>query len=164
MLLKEDMVMRLIDLSPLTRSTIGFDRMFDLIETAAQFDHMEGYPPYNIEKTGEDTYRITLAVAGFTADELVLTAQPNQLIVAGRRTPTPRADDAPPTEYLYQGIANRAFQRSFNLADYVTVTGASLVNGLLTVELKRELPDSVKPRRIEIGAPASPAIEGKLAA
>jgi molecular chaperone IbpA len=150
--------MRLIDFTPLTRSSIGFDRLFDMIETATQGDPADGYPPYNIEKTGEDAYRITLAVAGFEPDELTLTSQPNQLIVAGRKAQGGAGD------FLYQGIAGRAFQRSFSLADFVRVTGARLYNGLLAIDLAREVPEAAKPRRIAIGTASPPRIEARQAA
>jgi molecular chaperone IbpA len=138
--------MRFVDFAPLTRSSIGFDRLFNLMENAAQYEQADAYPPYNIEKTGEDTYRITLAVAGFGQDELSITSQPNQLIVAGRRSNGGDGD------YLYQGIAGRAFQRQFSLADYVNVTGANLRNGMLAIDLAREVPEAAKPRRILIAS------------
>ncbi len=136
--------MRLVDFAPFNRSSIGFDQLFDLIENASQYEHADAYPHYNIEKTSEDAYRITLAVAGFDREELEITSQPNQLIVTGRK-----ARDAA-GEYLYQGIAARAFERRFGLADHVRVTGASLHNGLLAIDLAREVPEAAKPRRIEI--------------
>jgi molecular chaperone IbpA len=145
MLLKEDMVMRLMDFAPLTRSSIGFDRLFDMIDNATQYEQADAYPPYNIERTGENAYRITLAVAGFEPDELHITSQANQLIVAGKKAQTAGG------EFLYQGIAGRAFQRQFSLADYVRVTGANLHNGMLSVDLAREVPEAAKPRRIDIG-------------
>jgi molecular chaperone IbpA len=147
-----------MDFAPLTRSTIGFDRLFNMLENAVQFEPAENYPPYNIERTGEDGYRITLAVAGFTPEELSIIAQPNQLIVTGKKT----GEDS--GEYLYRGIAGRAFQRQFNLADYVKVVGASLKDGMLSIELVREVPEALKPRRIEIANGNQPQIEGKAAA
>jgi molecular chaperone IbpA len=144
MLLKEDVAMRLVDFAPLNRSSVGFDRLFDLIENATHLEQVNTYPPYNIEKTGDDAYRITLAVAGFDQEELAITSQPNLLIVSGRKA----QDDS--GEYLYQGIAGRAFERRFSLADHVRVTGAALRNGLLAIELAREVPEAAKPRRIEI--------------
>ena len=151
--------MRGFDLSPFARSSIGFDRLFDLLETATRADESEfSYPPYNIEKLGEDAYRITMAVAGFDRDELSIVAHQNTLTVAGKK----KADES--RQYLHRGLATRAFQRQFNLADHVKVSGASLENGLLSVDLVREVPEAMKPRKIEIGtAPASQlkAIEGQ---
>jgi molecular chaperone IbpA len=159
MLLKEDVVMRLMDFAPLTRSSIGFDRLLDMIENVTQYEQSDTYPPYNIEKTGEDAYRITLAVAGFEPEELTVTSQPNQLIVAGKKARNGTG------EYLYQGIAGRAFQRHFSMADYIKVTGANLHNGMLTIDLVREIPESAKPRRIEIASGGQQKlIEGKQAA
>lgn len=134
------------DFSPLYRSVIGVDRMADLIETAMRSGGDSNYPPYDIEKTGEDTYRITLAAAGFSTEELELTAQPNLLIVAGRK-----AKDDEGRNYLHQGIAGRSFERRFELADYVVVKSADYANGVLSIDLAREVPDALKPRRIEIG-------------
>ncbi len=150
--------MRMMDLTPLSRSWIGFDRLFDMLEHSADIGQAENYPPYNIEKTGEDSYRITLAVAGFSQDELSISTLPNQLVVSGKRSGNGNG------EYLYQGIAGRAFQREFNLADYVKVTGASLKNGMLAIDLVREVPEAMKPRRIEIAADTSsaPLIESKV--
>jgi molecular chaperone IbpA len=158
MLLKEDVVMRMMDLAPFSRSSIGFDRLFDMLENAPRFEAVGNYPPYNIEKIGEDAYRITLAVAGFSPDELSITAQPNQLIVAGKRVENADA------QYLYRGIAERAFQRQFSLADYVRVASATLTNGLLSIELVSEVPEAMKPRRIEIANNNLPQIESKVAA
>lgn len=141
------------DFSPLSRSSIGFDRIFDLLENAACVPTMDNWPPYNIEKMGDDQYRITMAVAGFTPHELDLTFQPNLLIVSGRKQGEESA------QYLYRGIATRSFERRFELADYVKVKGAGLDNGLLTVELVREVPEEMKPRRIEVQAQAIPAGE-----
>ena len=133
------------DFAPLWRTGIGFDRLSDLLDQAVKFEPADSYPPYNIEKTGDDAYRITLAVAGFTPDELSITSQPNLLIVSGRKA------DRQGGEYLHQGIAHRAFERRFSLADYIQVSGARLENGLLTtIELVRELPEQMKPRRIAI--------------
>jgi molecular chaperone IbpA len=134
------------DFSPLSRSSIGFDRIFDLLENAARVPTPDNWPPYNIEKTGEDQYRITMAVAGFTPEELDLVVQPNLLVVSGQKQGKEN------TEYLYRGIATRSFERRFELADHVQVKGASLDNGLLTVELVREIPEEMKPRRIEVQA------------
>ena len=137
-----------MDFSPLFRSTIGFDRLFNLLDEASGFEPAEGYPPYNIVKSGEDSYRITMAVAGFSPDELNLTAQQNQLVVTGRK------QDSDTVQYLHRGIATRAFQRRFDLADYVKVKGATLDNGLLTIELVREVPEEMKPRQIAINGSA----------
>jgi molecular chaperone IbpA len=158
MLLKEDVVMRMIDFAPLSRATIGFDRLFDMLDNAMQFEQADNYPPYNIEKTGDDAYRITLAVAGFTPEELSITSEPNQLIVTGKKAQTGNG------EYLYQGIAGRPFQRQFSLADYVKVASANLTNGMLSIDLVREVPEAMKPRRIEIANRNQPQIEGTVAA
>ena len=134
------------DFSPLSRSSIGFDRIFDLLENAAHVPTTDNWPPYNIEKAGEDQYRITMAVPGFAPDELDLVMQPNLLVVSGQK----QAEEN--VQYLHRGIATRSFERRFELADYVKVTRASLNNGLLTIELVREIPEEMKPRRIEIQA------------
>jgi molecular chaperone IbpA len=142
----EDMVMRsAFDFSPLYRSTVGFDRLFDMLDQSAQVEPMTNWPPYNIEKVGEDRYVITMAIAGFSPDEIELTQKESQLLVAGQKKGSEEGK-----QYLHRGIATRAFKQTFNLADHVKVTGASLENGLLTVELKREVPEALKPRRIEI--------------
>jgi molecular chaperone IbpA len=146
MLLKENMAMRTtLDFAPLYRSSIGFDRMFNLLENASRVQSIDNWPPYDIVKIGDDDYQITMAVAGFAQDELTLTHEPNLLVVEGRKA----GEDE--RQYLHRGIAGRTFQRRFELADHVKVTGAGLMNGLLTVELKREIPEAKKPRRIEIG-------------
>ncbi len=134
------------DFSPLYRSVIGVDRMADLIETAMRTGGDSNYPPYDIEKTGDDAYRITLAAAGFSPEELELTAQPNLLIVVGRK-----AKDDEGRNYLYRGIAGRNFERRFELADYVVVKTAAYAHGVLSIDLAREVPEALKPRRIEIG-------------
>ena len=140
--------MRTLDFAPLFRSTVGFDHMMRLLDEAARYDQAsDGYPPYNIEKVGDDQYRITMAVAGFTPDEIDLVQQENVLLVSGRKH-----SEAEGVEVLHRGIATRAFRQTFNLADYVKVTGANLENGLLMVELLREVPEEMKPRRIEIAA------------
>lgn len=136
--------MRSFDLTPLYRSTVGFDRVFDLLDTIGKAE-AGGYPPYNIERIDEDAYRITLAVAGFGEDDLDLELHENTLTVTGKR---PDVDDG--RTFLYQGIAGRSFERRFQLAEHVEVTGASLQNGLLNVELKREIPEAMKPRKISI--------------
>ncbi len=135
--------MRSIDFSPLYRSAIGFDRLATLIESAASNGNA-GYPPYNIEQLGDNDYRISMAVAGFTQEELELSFQENLLTVKGSK----QADTE--RNYLYQGIAERGFERRFQLADYVRVKGADLKNGLLHIDLVREVPEAMKPRKIEI--------------
>ena len=141
--------MRTYDFSPLWRSTIGFDRLFDLAETAQRATE-DNYPPYNIERLGEDSYQISLAVAGFAPEEISITAEQNVVTIEGNRS------EKTQREYLYRGISTRAFKRQFNLADYVQVKNASFDNGLLKIELVREIPEAMKPRRIAInGAPAS---------
>jgi len=140
------------DFSPLYRSTVGFDRLFDMLDQAT-VEPVTSWPPYNIEKMGEDQYRITMAVAGFSPDEIELVQQGNVLLVWGRKYPEPEG-----VEILHRGIATRALRQTFNLADYVKVMGASLENGLLVVELVREVPAEMKPRRIEVatGSGAKP--------
>jgi molecular chaperone IbpA len=143
--------MRHFDFSPLFRSTIGFDRLASLLESVASADEQAySYPPYNIEKTGEDAYRITLAVAGFGEDELVIEQREQTLVVSGQKKGSANGET-----YLHRGIAARSFSRQFELADHVKVTGASLDNGLLHVDLVREIPEAMKPRKIDIkrGAP-----------
>jgi molecular chaperone IbpA len=139
------------DFAPFRRSTVGFDRLFDLLENNGGWSQAENYPPFDLERTGDDSYRITLAVAGFRPDEIDVTAQQNLLIVTGRRNGEPKG------EYIHRGIATRAFERRFGLADYVQVKGAELKDGMLSIELAREIPEEMKPRRIEIGGGASQA-------
>ncbi|QOG07207.1 Hsp20 family protein [Aureimonas sp. OT7] len=134
------------DFSPLFRSSIGFDRMLSALEAARRVESIDNWPPYDIAKLGEDDYRITMAVAGFGESDLTITQEQNMLLVSGQKA----GEDA--GEYLHRGIAGRAFQRRFELADHVKVGGASLTNGLLTIDLKREIPEEMKPRRIEIAA------------
>jgi len=136
--------MRTYDFSPLYRSTVGFDRVFDLLDHAGRVE--PNWPPYNIEKRGESESRITMAVAGFTPDEIELVQQQNSLFVSGQK----RGSDEG-KQYLHRGIATRAFKQTFNLADHVKVSGAQLEHGLLTIELAREVPEAMKPRRIAIG-------------
>jgi molecular chaperone IbpA len=148
--------MRTFDLAPLYRSTVGFDRLFSLLDQVSGVDgSVPGYPPYNIERTDENTYRISIAVAGFTEPELSIVAKENTLTVRGEKKPEEKAG-----EVLYQGIAARAFERVFQLADFVQVKGAALENGLLHVDLVREIPEAKKPRSIPISANGK-AIEGK---
>ncbi len=143
--------MRSYDLSPLFRSTIGFDRMTRLLESALKVDETSlSYPPYNIEKTGEDAYRITMAVAGFAPEDLEITTQENSLVIQGRNK-----KDGEQGQFLYRGIAGRAFERRFQLADHIKVSGANLENGLLHVELVREIPETLKPRNIRIETKAA---------
>ena len=137
------------DFAPLFRSGVGFDRVFDLLENATRVQALDNWPPYDIERTGEDGYRITMAVAGFAQDELELTTQPNWLVVSGRKQQQQGDDGA---QYLHRGIATRSFERRFELADYVEVRDAWLDNGLLTIELVREVPEAMRPRRIEVQA------------
>jgi len=136
------------DFSPLYRSMIGVDRMADLVQSAMRSEGDAGFPPCDVEKTGEDGYRITLAAAGFSPDELEITALPNLLVVTGRKAKS--ADEE--RTYLHRGIAGRNFERKFELADYVVVKSAAYDNGLLSIDLAREVPEALKPRRIEIGA------------
>ena len=137
-----------LDLSPLFRSTIGFDHMANLLEHAMRFGPSDNWPPYNIEKTGEDAYRITMAVAGFTPEEIEVVTTPNLLTVSAHKGQSGEEG----VQYLYRGIAKRSFKQSFELADYVKVADAKLENGLLVIELVREVPEAMKPRRIEIKA------------
>ena len=147
------------DLSPLFRSTIGFDHLDRLFDAALAGSESGGYPPYNIEKTGEDSYRLTMAVAGFGREDLTITAQANTLVVAGKQAEA--EDDG---RYLYRGIAARAFERRFELADFIKVTGAKLENGILNVELVREVPEAMRPRTIAIqGGNGKAKIENKAA-
>jgi molecular chaperone IbpA len=145
--------MTTFDFAPLFRTAIGFDRLARLMDTAASAAEAPSYPPYNIEKTGEDTYRLTMAVAGFRPDELDMVVKDNTLVVSGKV-----ANDSQKGEVLYRGIAGRAFERRFVLADHIVVDGADLQNGLLHVGLKRVVPEALKPRRITIGGSAPTAI------
>jgi molecular chaperone IbpA len=138
--------MRSYDFSPLLRATVGFDRMMQLIDNAARVDEGVSYPPYNIEKSGEDSYRITMAVAGFAEDELNVTVQESALLVEGHKS----KESEEGRQFLHRGIATRSFQRSFQLADHIRVTGAKFENGLLHIELAREVPEAKKPRTIAI--------------
>ena len=137
------------DFSPLFRSTIGFDRLARLVDSATRFDGAApAYPPYNIESTGDDSYRLTMAVAGFSRDEIDITVQENSLVISGKAQ---KEDDEANGRYLHHGIARRAFERRFSLADHIKVNGASMGNGLLHVDLVREVPEEAKPRQIKIG-------------
>jgi molecular chaperone IbpA len=153
--------MRAFDFSPLFRSTVGFDRLFDLLDSAGQYDTTsQAYPPYNIERTDENHYRITLAVAGFAEKDLNVEVREGVLSVQGKRDETTQSKSG----YLYQGIAGRAFDRRFQLAENVEVTGAKLENGLLHVDLERVVPEEQKPRRIQINASDLKVVEGKAKA
>lgn len=139
--------MRTHDFSPYYRSSVGFDRMLDLLGAPQRPEADETWPPYDIERQDEDRYSITMAVAGFSQDEILIMAEPNALLIEGRKS-----QDDSGRNFLHRGIAQRAFRRQFDLADFVKVTGASLEHGLLRIELEREIPEAMKPRRIEIGA------------
>ena len=148
--------MRTFDLAPLYRSTVGFDRLFSMLDG---FESAPGYPPYNIERTGENNYRISVAVAGFAENELSIEAKENTLTIKGAK----QAKQESAGEVLYQGIAARTFERVFQLADYVVVKGAKLENGLLHVDLAREIPEAKRPRQIPIGAGQPKVVEAKAA-
>jgi molecular chaperone IbpA len=150
--------MRTIDFSPLYRSAVGFDRLATLLEAASRSDAPTGYPPYNIETDGENSYRIEIAVAGFKPEELNIEFRENTLTVQGKKA----ANDET-RRYLHRGLAERTFERRFQLADDVVVTGAALADGLLSVTLERQLPEQLKPRRVEIKAAGAGQIEGKAA-
>lgn len=155
--------MRQYDFSPFYRSTVGFDRLFSMLDSLGQPDNGQSYPPYNIERTGEDAYRITMAVAGFEESEIAIETNQNVLSVKAEKAAEDKAEER---EFLYRGIAARSFERRFQLADHVHVTGAELRNGLLHVDLKREIPEALKPRKIAIAShTAKPAkrIEAKAA-
>lgn len=142
--------MRTYDFSPLYRSLVGFDRMANMIDAATQLESTSSYPPYNVAQLDEDTYRIELAVAGFSEDDIEIESHQNTLTVTGRKSDLDADNDEGPT-YLHRGIAERGFERRFQLADHVYVDGAELKNGLLVISLVRELPEALKPRKIEIG-------------
>jgi len=141
----EDVAMRMTNLDPFWRTSVGFDRLFDLMDESLRYEPEDHYPPCNIVRTGEDNYRISLAVAGFKPEQINVTIHQNTLTIAGR--PNERQGEA---EYLYRGIAGRPFERRFNLADFVEVKRASFEDGLLQIELEREVPESMKPRKIEV--------------
>lgn len=140
--------MTTFDFSPLFRTSVGYDRLASLLNSATRLEQGAGFPPYNIQKAGEDRYRITMAVAGFSQDELNITTENNRLVVTGDKAEDKETDE---NAFLYRGIATRSFERRFNLAEHVKVTGARLDNGLLHIELEREIPEAMKPRTIEIG-------------
>ena len=149
----------MFDFTPLYRSTVGFDRLAQLLGEASSFE-APAYPPYNIERVSDDEYRVTMAVAGFGQDDVSIEVKQNTLTVTGRKS-----EKSEKSEYLHQGIASRGFERRFQLADYVQVTGAEMENGLLHVSLKREIPEAMKPRTIAIGGKPQPkTIESKKAA
>jgi molecular chaperone IbpA len=161
MSLKGGHIMRTFDLAPLYRSTVGFDRLFSMLDSPAGFDGgTPGYPPYNIERTGENAYRISVAVAGFSEPELSIEAKENTLTIRGEK---PTKAEEKKNEVLYQGIAARAFERVFQLAEHVEVKGASLENGLLHVDLVRQVPEAKKPRQIAIGNGNGNVIDAKAA-
>jgi len=141
------------DFAPFRRSTVGFDRLFDMLENSNGGQSQENYPPFDLIKVGDNDYRIELAVAGFKPDEIDITAQQNVLIVSGRKN---EESDDKGSDYIYRGIATRSFERRFALADHIQVTGADLKDGMLSIELVREIPEAMKPRRINIGSGAQP--------
>ena len=149
--------MNRFDFTPYRRSTVGFDRLFDLLETQARGSGTgDNYPPFNIERRGDDAYRVTLAIAGFRAEDLDLTAQQNLLVIQGRKR-----EETPEGEMVHVGIANRGFERRFELADFVRVAHADLADGLLTIDLVREVPEAMKPRKIVIGGqPTLEVVDG----
>jgi molecular chaperone IbpA len=151
--------MTTVDFAPLFRTAIGFDRLARLVDTAASGQEAQSYPPYNIEKIGDDSYRLTMAVAGFRPEDLDITVKDNTLFVSGRV-----ANEGQRAEILYRGIAGRAFERRFVLADHIVVEGADVQNGLLHVGLKRVVPEALKPRKIAIGNSAPAAITPALQA
>lgn len=155
--------MRQFDFTPFRRSTVGFDRLFDLLETSARQQASENYPPFNLERIAEDRYRITIAVAGFKPGEIDITAQQNLLLVAGKRAGENENNQG---AFLHLGIANRSFERRFELADFVRVERADLADGLLVIELVREVPEAMKPKKIAVNgtADAAEAIEHRSAA
>jgi molecular chaperone IbpA len=139
--------MNRFDFTPYRRNTVGFDRLFELLESNGRVAQNENYPPFNIERTGENDYKVTIAVAGFKNDEIEITAQQNMLVVAGQKD----ADSNDNRDFLHMGIASRNFERKFQLADHIHVTDADLADGLLTITLVREVPEALKPRKIPIG-------------
>ncbi len=141
------------DFTPYRRSTVGFDRLFDLLESGTSLQQADNYPPFDLERTGDDSYRITLAVAGFRQDEIDITAQQNLLVVSGRK----REENE--RQFVHRGIATRAFERRFGLADYVQVRGADLSDGMLSIELVREIPEAMKPRKVAIGGSQAQPID-----
>jgi molecular chaperone IbpA len=149
--------MRSFDFTPYRRSTVGFDRLFDFLENASRGEPADNYPPYDIEKLSDDRYRITLAVAGFGPGDIDITARQNMLVITGRKAENRNKDG----NYLHIGIATRAFERRFELADFVRVEAADMKDGLLSIELLREIPDAMKPRKVEIRSGEARTIEGE---
>lgn len=149
--------MTTFDFSPLFRTSVGYDRLASLLNSANRLEQGAGFPPYNIQKAGEDHYRITMAVAGFSPNELTITSENNRLVVSGEK---PEEQEGEENAYLYRGIATRSFERRFTLAEHVKVSGARLDNGLLHIDLEREIPEEMKPRTIEIKA-AGNLLEGE---
>jgi molecular chaperone IbpA len=148
LLKKEDKMRSAFDFSPYRRSTVGFDRLFDMLESSGAGNGGENYPPFDLIRTGENSYRIDLAVAGFKPDEIDITAQQNVLVVTGGKKEESESEGS---DYIYRGIANRSFERRFALADHIQVRGADMSDGLLSIELVREIPEAMKPRKIDIG-------------
>ena len=147
--------MNRLDFTPYRRSTVGFDRLFDLLERQARSNAGDNYPPFNIERQGDDAYRITLAVAGFKPADIDITAQQNLLVVKGARA------EAEGKDFVHVGIANRSFERRFELADFVRVEAADLADGLLTIDLVREVPEAMKPKKIIVGQQPLSVVDGK---
>jgi len=145
---QEDYAMNRVDFTPYRRTMVGFDRLFDLLENQARINSGDNYPPFNIERRGEETYRITLAVAGFKPTDIDITAQQNLLVIQGKK-----GEEQSAAQFLHVGIAQRGFERRFELADYVRVENASLEDGLLIIDLIREVPEAMKPKKITIGSP-----------
>lgn len=150
--------MNRFDFTPYRRSTVGFDRLFDLLESSARAPQGDNYPPFNLERIDDDNYRITIAVAGFKAEEIDITGLPNQLIVAGAK----EASEQEGREFLHMGIAARNFERRFQLADYIRVVDANLADGLLVIDLKREIPEALKPRKIAVNASKVASLEPRV--
>ena len=150
--------MRGYDFTPYRRSTVGFDRLFDFLESASRAEQ-DNYPPFDIEKLGDDSYRITLAVAGFKREDIEIVAHQNVLTISGKRSEERNRDG----NYLHMGIANRAFERRFELADFVQVSGAELADGLLRIALQREVPEAMKPRKVAIGGTEPATVDAKAA-
>ena len=146
--------MHRFDFSPYRRNTVGFDRLFELLENSGRAAQNENYPPFNIERTGENEYKVTVAVAGFKSEEIEITAQQNVLVVAGSKD----AESNDNRDFLHMGIASRNFERRFQLADHIHVISADMADGLLIIELVREVPEALKPRKIAIGGQATPTI------
>lgn len=153
-LLDGEFDMNRFDFTPYRRNTVGFDRLFELLENTGRIAQNENYPPFNIERTGENDYQVTVAVAGFKPDEIEITAQQNLLVVTGSKN----ADSNDNRDFLHMGIASRNFERRFQLADHIHVTNADMADGLLLISLVREVPEALKPRKIEIGGQTAPTV------